>query len=315
MKDNRKHPSHSTPIPTPKPMQKEFANQLPRDMAHKVEINPPSNDLAPWKVGLIGSMLIVIFVASVYGFWWFQDLTQSSGNVQAAQDTPGVREALAMTLTPYQPVTVTPMSEAPTNEPPTQWPTFTPTPYPTDRPQVHITERVTILEVTRVVVHTATDQPTTNTPKPTPNATATAFAITATEEAFLAKVEHSQTIRREIISWILLVFGSLVVIGSAAWYAIAMIKTAARRKLEDASGHTEAEDIDKTVSIDAHPLADILSSEQAQIRYMHAQGKSQREIEEEVYGGHGWRKHEKVKRVIDFYFPTPSPPDPPTVLE
>ena len=289
-------------------MQKEFANQLPRYMAHKAEISSPPNDLAPWKVGLIGSMLIAIFVASVYGFWWFQDLTQSSGSVQAAQDTPEVHAALAMTLTPYQPATVTPMPELPTNELPTQWPTFTPTRRPTQEPQVYITELVTILEVevTRVVIHTATDQPTTNTPRPTPNAT-------ATEAAFLAKVEHSQTVRREGISWASFIFVSFTVIGSAIWYAIAMIKTAAKRKLEDASGHTDVEDIDNTVSVDAHPLTDIPSSERAQIRYMHAQGKSQRQIESDVYGFEGGTAHEKVKRVLDFYFLT-SPPPPTTPL-
>lgn len=222
---------------------KDFAAKpLPRYMARKPNDAPPAGEIPTWKAVLYLSLAFFAFVGCTFGIMEIIDLSRASGSVQAAQDTPGVREALA--LTPFQPekravvqsVTLKVLPKEPTSAPPTLWPSPTWTPRPS---QTIVPTRTPRPSRTATVTPTITP---TSTETPIPTATRSRFAI-LTEHSDEMKMWNDRIVMR-LKEWFLspafITITIIVIVATSIWiWTVKMID----RNVKAASSESTMEDI------------------------------------------------------------------------
>ena len=273
---------------------KEWANKRPRNMAHATESQPLLVDKfdIPVKIGVgfaVSLVCVMILAVMLYGLGNAADRRQ---NAVGAAVGASVGE-----------VSITPLAIDTNTPQPSSTPQPSRTPYPTKTAQPTQAQAVIVIEtviVERVVVETvqviitATPQPWTA--SPTPNATATVAA-------WEFENRRSDERRANFWAWAGSVLAAGLIVGALAWYIIGMIRAAIDRSLKDASDETTAEDI-RTVAAEQaqrHPLADIPADKRLHIVQLWRAGRSQRFIEETVFGYTGGTAHDIVARVIEYH--------------
>ena len=258
-------------------------------------------DLTLLKLILLFLGFMIVCAASIFGYWWFQDLTATPA--QAA------RIDMHITPTPRTDAHITPTSSAeivPTKtEPPTDtpYPTLTHTPAPSNL----VITAIEYVEVEYIVYATVI---VTTTPRPTQTARVITATPNATQEQaqFMERVEKSRTIRGEVIMW-----GIAVIVG--LWFIMLAVRAIwltikhwlNSRPVQEDTEETIDDITDRVRNIPINDWRDNTTAEPtllelAKIReYIEANtGWTHKKIEEHVYGFNGGAAYYKVHKALVF---------------
>lgn len=209
--------------------------------------------------------------------------------------------AVEVSITPLVIDSSTPQLTATPEPSRTPWPTVTVSDNREVEPIIKY-EVVNVVETVIVEVPVVTEIVIERVITPTGEPTATTDA-TATVAAWEFIDRRSDQRRANFWGWVGSILAAGLIFGGLAWYIIGMVRAGIDRRLEQASGETELEQVRQAVAdqVARHPLADIPAEKRLHIVQLWRAGRSQRFIEQTVYGYTGGDAYEYVKRVIDYH--------------